>query len=325
MKRLFNQPFDFGSCDLGGIPKKVLEIFESGFSFALPKLNTAKESRYDGSVKFLFELRDGQMIESVLMPETNRLTVCLSSQVGCGQGCVFCSTGRMGLSRNLEAFEIIGQIVQLNFWLKRNPGWLRNQNLPISKVITNVVFMGMGEPCDNVKHVSNAISIMSDPWAIEIAPSKITISTAGHLDGLKQLYEKQPSINYALSLHSTTNRERSRLMPINRKYPIEAVIEFLASMSRAYKKTFLIQYTVINKVNDHVRSALELAFLLRDVKCKINLIPLNHICISLLKAPERKRLLRFRDTLNAMGLRVMIRYSKGQDIEAACGQLALNH
>jgi len=278
-------------------------------------------SAYDGSVKFLFKMADGSEIESVLMPEKSRITICLSTQVGCAQGCIFCYTGKMGLKRNLSASEIVLQVVKVNRWIRANPQWLRELKLPLKQIVTNVVFMGMGEPLDNLDNVEKAISIMTDPWALNLPDRKITISTAGHLDGLKSALLRMPRISFALSLHATSDSERSRLMPINRRYPIHEVLSFLRDVSVDYEKDFLIQYTVIHQVNDSLEHARALVEMLKGIKVKVNLIPLNPIDPSRLDSPNPEQLEIFRDYIHRQGLRVMIRYSKGQDIQAACGQL----
>jgi 23S rRNA (adenine2503-C2)-methyltransferase len=304
-----------------GLPHKLKDWFVENSSSVKLEISSLHESGYDGSLKFIFKLFDGFEIESVLMPEKNRITICLSTQVGCAQGCVFCYTGKMGLKRNLTASEIIAQVIEANQWITMNPGWLEKLNLPKGQRITNVVFMGMGEPLDNIDQVAVAVNVFSDPWAFNLAERKITISTAGHLDGLKMAMAVLPNISYALSLHATSDSERSKLMPINRRYPLKDVLDFLRIASKGYNKDFLIQYTVIDQVNDSPEHAERLYNLLTGINVKVNLIPLNPIDPSRLNSPDPARLEAFRDLLFSLGLRVMVRYSKGQDINAACGQL----
>ena len=304
-----------------GLPLKLKGWFVENSRSLKLEISSLHESGYDASLKFIFKLFDGFEIESVLMPEKNRITICLSTQVGCAQGCVFCYTGKMGLKRNLTASEIIAQVVEANQWITMNPSWLEKVNLPKGQKITNVVFMGMGEPLDNIDHVAVAVKVFSDPWAFNLAERKITISTAGHLDGLKMAMSILPHVSYALSLHATSDSERSKLMPINRRYPLRDVLDFLRTASKGYDKDFLIQYTVIDQVNDSPEHAERLFNLLRGINVKVNLIPLNPIDPSRLNSPDPVRLEAFRDLLFSLGLRVMVRYSKGQDINAACGQL----
>ena len=307
--------------DIEGLPLKLKSWFRQNNSALKLDISSLHKSGYDGSLKFIFRLADGYEIESVLMPEKNRITLCLSTQVGCAQGCVFCYTGKMGLKRNLTAPEIVGQAIEANQWITNNPEWLQMLNLPKGQKVTNIVFMGMGEPLDNLEQVAVAIDIFSDPWAFNLAERKITISTAGHLDGLKKAMAILPNVSYALSLHATTEIERSKLMPINRRFPLAEVLDFLRTASKGYDKDFLIQYTVIDKVNDSKEHAENLFTILKGINAKVNLIPLNPIDPSRLNSPEPKRLEDFRDSLFNLGLRVMVRYSKGQDINAACGQL----
>ena len=307
--------------DIEGLPLKLKSWFRQNNSALKLDISSLHKSGYDGSLKFIFRLADGYEIESVLMPEKNRITLCLSTQVGCAQGCVFCYTGKMGLKRNLTAPEIVGQAIEANQWIANNPEWLQMLNLPKGQKVTNIVFMGMGEPLDNLEQVAVAIDIFSDPWAFNLAERKITISTAGHLDGLKKAMAILPNVSYALSLHATTEIERSKLMPINRRFPLAEVLDFLRTASKGYDKDFLIQYTVIDKVNDSKEHAENLFTILKGINAKVNLIPLNPIDPSRLNSPEPKRLEEFRDSLFNLGLRVMVRYSKGQDINAACGQL----
>lgn len=315
-KKMNDEPFEQTN-----LPLKMKQLLKQSLSVDLPMARLEKISNYDLSVKFLLELKDGSKVETVLMPEKNRITICISSQVGCAQGCIFCYTGKMGLIRNLTSEEIVSQVVYANKWISKNPQWLASLNLGNNQRITNVVFMGMGEPCDNVDNVLSAIEILTDPWGLELAPRKVTVSTAGHLDGLKGMYAKNSKICYAFSMHSTKQSERSKLMPINRKYPLEEVLSYLANVSQNDGKSFLIQYTVINKINDSLEDAKFLADLLEGVNCKVNLIPLNPIDPTRLSSPVPERLLAFRDSIHNRGIRVMIRYSKGQDIDAACGQL----
>lgn len=306
-------------------PTTLYSDLRADFHHELPLIMDAKLSRYDGTVKFALGMTDGSKIETVIMPEKDRITVCVSSQVGCSQGCVFCHTGRMGLSRNLNSGEIVGQVLVATRWMQDNQDWL--ESLPSGKGairlprVDNIVFMGMGEPCDNVSEVVKAIEILSDPWATGIGTSKITVSTAGHLDGFQELYARLPNINYALSLHSVDQTERARLMPITKRFPLSQLLDCFKYFSKRDGKTFLIQYTVISGVNDCSNSARRLVQAIEGLKCKVNLIPLNPIDPSRLLSPDQASIQAFRDILHESGIRVMVRYSKGQDIDAACGQL----
>lgn len=288
-----------------------------------PELQTLAEhhSLYDLSVKFVLGLEDGLKIESVLMPEKKRITLCLSSQVGCRQACVFCHTGRMGLMRNLSTSEIIGQIVHANRWIAEHPEWLEKNNLPATMKISNVVFMGMGEPLDNVSAVCDALRIATDPYGLNLGLRRISVSTAGHLEGLEQLIQSVPGVRIALSVHSTFDSKRSKIMPINRRWPLADLVARLKDLIAASNASVMFQYTMIAGVNDDLEEARRLAFLARELNAKVNLIPLNDISASRLNAPTHETIQAFRDVLHAAQLRVMVRYSKGQDIGGACGQL----
>lgn len=323
-KSLFREIYKSGSRQpwtLTTLPKIMQQ--EGAKVFSLEGVFPQKSvlSKYDGSVKFLGRLADNQVIESVLMPEKGRLTLCVSSQVGCAQGCSFCYTARMGLIRHLSAGEIVGQVVMANQWIRAHHDWLRSFGYPGSAMVSNIVFMGMGEPLDNVENVSQAMDIMNDPYGLNIPLRRISVSTAGHLEGMKRLLQLQPKATLALSLHATTNGERSRLMPINRKWPIGDVLTYIKEKFHGTGRKVLIQYTVINGVNDSDQHAARLLDILADLPVKLNLIPLNDVEPTKFRSPDPQRLLAFRDFLHRGGIRVMVRYSKGQDIGAACGQL----
>lgn len=305
------------------IPKKLAAYFHDHYRVPVPEPDLEQVSAYDGSVKFLLRLHDGQQVEAVLMPEKHRITICISSQVGCRQACTFCHTGRMGLLRQLSVGEIVGQIVRANRWLRQHPEWVKGQRLPEKTRITNVVFMGMGEPLDNLTSLIPAVNILTDALGLGLSLKRVAVSTAGHLEGLKIFLQAYPKGAIAFSLHATTQSERSRLMPINRRWPMEDVLAFLGEHYKAHNRHgwLLVQYTVIRGVNDSLDHAARLIELLRDLPVKLNLIPLNEVEPSRFNAPDPIRLVQFRDAIHQGGIRVMIRYSKGQDIAAACGQL----
>lgn len=325
-KNLFRNAYKKHAMDPWSHPDFPQSISEVGNQFPAPLLNIAQQqvSGYDSSVKFLFALQDGTKVESVLMPETNRITLCLSSQVGCAQGCVFCHTGRMGLTRNLSAGEIVAQVVTANRWMNENPSWRMAVKLPPAMRVSNVVFMGMGEPLDNVEAVIQSIKIMTDPYGLDMGPRHISVSTAGHLPGLKKLQTALPKVPVALSLHNADDEERSKIMPINRRWPIAQVIECIGAHQKQTQRPCLIQYTLIDGVNDSPKHAINLCRVLAPIDAKVNIIPLNPVTKMRLRAPEASRIRQFRDVLHGAGVRSMVRYSKGQDIAAACGQLAVN-
>jgi 23S rRNA (adenine2503-C2)-methyltransferase len=305
-----------------GMPLRLRGMFCSNPD--IPTIASTHESNYDGSVKFLVKYSDNSLVEMVLMPEKKRITLCLSSQVGCAQGCTFCHTGRMGLKRNLSASEIVQQLWLANKWIQENLPWLAKQNLPSLQRISNIVFMGMGEPLDNVEHVAQAIKIFTDPYGPNIALRRISVSTAGHLEGLKKIVGIIPDVRLAISIHSPDDKERSRIMPINRRWPLETLIETLRDMPTQKQHGILLQYTLIDKVNDSIGHAQKLIHLVQGLNVKINLIPLNPVGPSRFGSPEFDRIQAFKDEIYRAGIRVLVRYSKGQDIAAACGQLVVN-
>lgn len=303
------------------LPRNLAHSLETTVSAEGPAVASEHRSRYDLSVKLLCRLGDGALVETVIMPEKKRMTLCLSTQVGCRQGCVFCHTGRMGLVRHLTVGEIVGQLWLANRWIAEHPEWLAATGLPSGMRVTNVVFMGMGEPLDNVEAVIGSIDVMTDPYGFGLGPRRISVSTAGHLDGLQELASRRPKVRLALSVHTTDERKRSRLMPINRRWPLSRVVGYLRELTEPDGRPILLQYTLISGVNDSLEEARKLVFLTKGWNAKVNLIPLNEVEPSRLEAPDPGRVQAFRDHLHQNGVRVMVRYSKGQDIEAACGQL----
>lgn len=303
------------------IPKILQNYFAYKFSCSDSRISEAHISSYDSSVKFVIELKDWQKIECVLMPESNRMTICLSSQVGCRQGCVFCSTGRMGLRRNLSAGEIVSQVILVKRWIRDNPEWQRDLYGGRAVELSNIVFMGMGEPLDNVEAIIQAINIFCQRKGFSFAKRRISVSTAGHLDGLRRLLAAHPTVSVAISLHASNDSKRSRLMPINRRWNLNELMLVLDEIAPNKAQGVLIQYTLINSVNDTAEDAQKIAKLLRGKNVKVNLIPFNDVDHSRFRAPEFSEVQAFRDILHGAGLRTMVRYSKGQDISAACGQL----
>lgn len=317
---IYKKSATFLTAEKNGISNKTAKLWQQDFEAKKLSLFACYQSCYDHSVKLVLALSDKSLIETVIMPESNRITICVSCQVGCAQRCSFCHTGRMGLKRHLSTGEIIAQVIATKDWIDEHPAWREKTGLQANK-LTNVVFMGMGEPLDNVNVVNGAIDIMTDHWCLGIPTKKITVSTAGHLDGLKVLLSKPQSIGLALSFHQPDMAKRSQIMPINRRYPINEVLEFLRSKQDFLKQPLFIQYTLIDGVNDSVEDAVKLSELLYGLPVKVNIIPLNPVKPSRFSGPQPEHLNRFRQVLHQKNIRSMIRYSKGQDIEAACGQL----
>lgn len=269
------------------------------------------ETSRDGSVKFGFRLDDANIIESVLMPEEDRNTLCVSSQVGCAMGCTFCLTGKMGLARNLSPAEIVNQVCAVRDWsMEQGRGRL-----------TNLVFMGMGEPLANLDNLLVALSILTEQRGLDFASRRITVSTCGLVPQMLE-FGRQTDVNLAVSLHATDDETRSLLMPINKKYPISSLIEACKKFNMKKRQRIMFEYTMLEGINDSDAAAEKLARLLHGIPCKINLLAMNATANSGFRSPDRDRILRFQKILRNNGYTVFIRQSRGEDISAACGQLA---
>ncbi len=275
------------------------------------------EKAADGCVKFAFQLADGQLVESVLIPEAERNTLCISSQVGCAMGCRFCHTGSMGFSRNLNPAEIVNQVVAVRDYLLNTPPSER----PGPERVTNVVYMGMGEPLQNLGNVLSSLSILTEPRGLALANRKITVSTCGIVPRMREFGERSP-VNLAISLHSVDDTVRSQLMPVNRRYPVAALLQACRDFPIARRKRIMFEYILLRGINDSDADARALATALRGIPCKINLLAYNQCPGLPYASPSRERLIAFQQLLIEAHYTVFIRSSRGQDISAACGQLA---
>lgn len=263
----------------------------------------------DGTIKFLFKLKDGLFIESVLIPMEDKLTLCISSQVGCPLGCKFCLTGKMGFKRNLSVSEIVEQVIHVKRILKGE------------KRITNIVFMGMGEPLLNYENVANAIDMIKSEAGLGFSGKKITLSTVG-IPTLLDKIHKECGVKLAVSLNAPDNKTRSSIMPVNPKFPIEEVLDALRNLHLKGREIITFEYVIIDGVNDSPSQAKELGRILKSIRSKVNLIPLNEDGRIPFKKPSDENILRFRDMVKTCGVTVTLRKSKGLDIKGACGQLA---
>jgi len=263
----------------------------------------------DATRKFIFPLEDGKRIESVLIPDEDRLTLCLSTQVGCTLDCTFCLTGQMGLQRNLKAHEIVGQVLAAQ------------RLLPEDRPITNLVLMGMGEPLANATAVEEAIRrLTNQSWGVGFSPRRITLSTAGLSSRLKQV--ARMGVNLAVSLNATTNEQRNRLMPaVNKAYPLETLLAACRAFPLKPHRRLTFEYVLLAGENDTEQDAARLVKLMRGLRCKVNLIPFNEFPDNPHRRPSEERVLRFQAILTRHGLETYIRKSKGRDILGACGQL----
>ena len=260
----------------------------------------------DGTEKFLFGLEDGEAIESVLIPDKDRLTLCISSQVGCGMRCGFCLTGQMGLARNLKAYESVDQIVSVKRIIAPRP-------------VTNVVFMGMGEPLANFDEVVKALWRMTE--CMKISKRRITLSTAGIAPKILELARSAPHVNLAISLNATTDSIRDTIMPVNKAYPLPVLMQACRNYPLDARRRITFEYVMLRGVNDSPEDARRLISLLRGIRSKVNLIPLNPFEGCAYRRPDDEQVLRFQDILIRGRVTALIRKSKGQDILAACGQL----
>ncbi|MFH0724975.1 MAG: 23S rRNA (adenine(2503)-C(2))-methyltransferase RlmN [Pseudomonadota bacterium] len=304
---IFNaQTDDFSA--MTNIKKEIRSLLAEHFTIGRLTVKTVETSR-DGSKKYLFELADGNLIESVLIPGATHDTLCISSQVGCAQGCRFCLTAQSGFIRNLSAGEILAQVRDI-----------RN-TLPPDHPLTNIVLMGMGEPLANYENVTAALQTLTDSDAgLGFSPRRITLSTAGLVPKLTDL-GRESQVNLAISLNATDNETRSALMPINRKYPIETLLAACRHYPLPPRRKLTFEYILIDGLNDSPVNAKQLATLLRPIKAKINLIPFNPHDGSDFKRPAEQTVFKFQKILQDADYTTIIRQSKGTDISAACGQL----
>ncbi len=276
-----------------------------GEAFEIPRLAViARQRSADGTEKFLFRLADGEAIETVAIPEGNRITLCISSQAGCALQCAFCATGAMGFTRNLAVHEIAGQVREMR---------LLDPPIPV----TNVVFMGMGEPLMNWKAVDPALTILNDPQGLGIGARHITVSTVGVLPGIVALGKRPEQFRLAISIHAPSDALRRELMPINTKYPLAQVIE----AAQAFDRRVTFEYVMLGGVNDGEEHALNLAALARECRAFVNLIPLHPGGARGFTPATRGRIEAFARELRDQGVEVAVRKSRGVDIAAACGQL----
>lgn len=278
--------------------------------FSISRLKTLRlATSIDGTKKFLFGLSDGHSIESVLIPEVKRLTLCISTQAGCGFGCTFCATAVLGLKRNLRASEILDQILEAS------------RSLAPDQRITHVVLMGMGEPLANYAQTVKSLNVMTDTsWGIGISPRRITLSTVGLVPQIHRLME-ETKVNLAISLHAPTDELRGQLMPVNRKYSLQELMECCRALPIPRRKRITFEYVLLRGVNDSIDAAEALCQLLRGIRCKVNIIPFNPHSGSRYQRPDDMEVAQFEQVLQMHGLQINIRRPRGDDIQAACGQL----
>lgn len=297
---------------MSNLSKGLRVKLDSAFRLRSLELVQVKESQDKETYKFLWKLFDGNMVESVLIYSGHRRTVCVSSQVGCPAKCAFCASGKMGFMRNLRPYEIIEQVLLINQWLAAK-----------EERVSHIVYMGMGEPFKNYDAVVQSIRRLCDPTAFNISQRRITVSTVGVIEGIKRLTQENLAINLVLSLHAPNQKIRQKIIPYARKYPLEALMEAMDEYSSKTKRDITYEYTLLEGINDDAEHAFELSHLLKGRQCTVNLIPYNPVVGLKLSRPSKKKIKEFRSVLYGNKIVNTCRYTKGDDIAAACGQLAL--
>ena len=267
----------------------------------------------DGTVKYLFPVGNGLTVESVYIPDRDRATLCVSSQAGCKMNCYFCATGKMGFKKNLTAAQIINQVLSIPPRPARGEATMTP--------LTNVVFMGMGEPLDNFQEVERTIEIMTAPWGLAWSPKRITVSTVGKLPQLKELLDRT-QVHVAISVHTADTAQRESMMPAQKAFPVQAVMRMLQAYDFSHQRRLSLEYIMWRGVNDDVAHADMLVKLIGDIDCRVNLIRFHAIPGVELHPASEERMLMFRNYLNSKGITATIRASRGEDIDAACGMLS---
>ncbi len=295
---------------MSNLPTSLREALRGSYSISAPRELGRQISQDQASEKFLFELADGEQIETVWMSDEGRTTFCVSSQAGCAVGCRFCATGQMGLARNLHGGEIVGQVLAV----------AASKGRP-----NNVVFMGMGEPLLNVDGVIPALHAMADERRLGLGVRRISVSTAGIVPGIKRLSECSVAPNLAVSVNSPFEAQRSELMPISRRYPLSDVLAACRAYAAKTGRRVLFEYVLLGNVNTSADAARELAKHARETDAAVNLIPFNSVADCGFRPPMQEEIDRFRRILGEQGVRFTQRYRRGRDITAACGQLRGRH
>lgn len=297
--------------DMTDLPASLRALLNLKFCISDPGTIDLRRSLSDGTTKYLFKLEDGNTVEAVLLPERERNTICLSSQVGCKFACSFCASAPFGFVRNLSQGEILEEVIAIK---NANPG----------ANITNIVFMGIGEPFDNYDNVMRAIRIFNDKEAFNIGARKITISTCGVIPGIKKLAKEGLQLELSVSLHSADDAVRSKLLPVNKKYSLKDLVSACKDYIRTTKRIITFEYVLIKGVNNSGKDAIELVRFLKGMMCKVNVISYNKTPGSLYEEPIESEVKKFMEILRDGGINVLYRKPKGDDIDAGCGQLRIS-
>jgi len=331
-KQLFIWVYKKGETDflkMTNLSKEFRKRLKENFWISQMKKVKTEKSKDGSTEKFLFELEDKEKIESVLIREGKRVTVCLSTQVGCALNCSFCATGKMGFKRNLSAGEIVDQIIQIKKYLSDRQSLdpygdvVKTLRASHKEKITHIVIMGMGEPLLNYKNTLKAIKIIHSELGLGFSVKKITLSTSGIVPEIYKLAEEGLKIKLSLSLNSPFDQKRELLMPINKKYPIKEILKAVKHYAKKTDQRITIEYVLIKDINDSKEDALKLSEIGRGIPCKINLIAYNEVEGLGFEKPDEKKVTDFKDILYPRCPAVTVRKSKGEDIKAACGQLKI--
>ena len=290
--------------EMTNLSKSAREILNDKYHIDFDPM-VREETSADGTKKYLFSVKERKYIESVFIPEQKRSTLCVSTQVGCSMGCIFCITGKQGFQGNLNAGEILNQV--------------RDQKENNS--LSNIVYMGMGEPLDNLNEVLKSLEVLTSDWGFGLSPRRITVSTIGITPAMLEFLDKT-EVHLAVSLHSPFDEERRKLMPIQQVYPLKEVLNEIRSWNFGRQRRVSFEYILFNGFNDSPAHVNELSRILHGIRCRINLIRFHPIPDTPLQTPDEETILQFRDRLNAKGIITTIRASRGQDIWAACGLLS---
>lgn len=314
-KQIFEWVYAKRVCDwekMTDLNKSLRAKLQGMFSLSCLEQKGSERSQDAETLKFLWELSDGKYVESVLICSKDRRTVCVSSQVGCPARCAFCASGREGFFRNLTAAEIFEQVYHIDRFLYEK-----------GERVSHVVFMGMGEPFENYDNVIQAIQLLNDPLRLNISQRRITVSTVGVVEGIRRFAKEGLSVNLVLSLHAPDQHIRKKIIPYARKYPLDEILSAMKGFARETGRDVTYEYTLIDGINDKPQHAEELTVLLKGQQCTVNLIPYNPIPGLHLNRPRKEAIEAFREVLVSNGVVTTWRYTKGKDIAAACGQLAL--
>lgn len=309
-RQLFQWIWEKGARDFSemtNLPKPLISQLEKTCELNLTTIHQIQKSELQGTSKFLIRLGDGKFVETVLIPEEKRVTVCLSSQVGCALDCDFCATGKMGLLRNLTSGEIADQLLHVRQVSERP--------------ITNIVFMGMGEPFHNYEQVIRAANMLNDDLGFSHGARKITISTSGLVPQIRRFADEGHRFKLAVSLNASDNDTRSSIMPVNKRWDISDLVKACQYYTKASKNMITFEYVLLDNINDSIQDAKRLQMIANQVFCKVNVIPYNEVAEGYAR-PSKKRISRFVEALEGSQFPVTIRWSQGDDIDAACGQLS---